>query len=282
MVESFWLKFEEQYDLNEYTIKEWDTSFSILNWMAKQEWISDKFKSKINTLVHKYKELSNIQIWDKISLLVQDDNQIQVICDTKKWKQIYIINLVNNTISSLDDNQNEVITESKWWLNALKQWILKELSENLNSELENIRNDIMKFLLSDKFTLKDNNIFFNYQNILYSPKYENNKIALEYRKVIDVLTLPWDVSEKDAIDTILKVFADKNITKLTKIKLAKHLKETFFWYLTTYIDNSYIPDAEKWVKIVNELTKRFPKYNFDNFVMVSDPEWWEVIYTNIK
>ncbi len=181
--------------------------------------------------------------------------------------------LRNNVEENSVLRQKEVIDKSKWWLDNLKQWILKELTENLNPELENIRNDVIKFLSSDKFTLEDNYNFVKYQNKLYSPKYENNKIAIEYRKVIDVLTLPWDVSVKDTVNTISKVFEDKNITKLTKIRLAKCLRETFFWYLS----NSW-----KGVEITNKLMLKFPKYKFDNYVMVSDPEWWEPIYTNIK
>jgi len=281
MVDNLWASYEKKYNPDWYTIKEWDTSFSVLNWMLKEEWIDDKFKNKINKLCHKYDELSNIHIWDKFNLLVQDDNQIQIVFDTKQWKQVYTINLVNDTILSIKDKQKEVIDNSKWWLDSLKQWILKELSENLNPELESIRNDVIKFLSSDKFTLEDNNKFFDYQNILYSPKYENNKIAIEYRKVIDVLTLPWDVLVGDAVNTISKVFEDKDITKNTKIRLAKCLRETFFWYLTEKVDDGYVSDPWKWIEIINELTKKFPQYDFDDYVMVSDPEWWEIIYTNV-
>jgi len=180
------------------------------------------------------------------------------------------------------DKQKEIINNSKWWLDSLRQWILTKLSENLNPKLESIRNDIIKFLSSDKFTLKDNSKFFDYQNILYSSKYENNKIAIEYRKVIDILTLPWDVSVDDAVDTISKVFEDKDITKSTKIRLAKCLRENFFWDLGDSLGDKYIKNPWKWVDIVNNLTQKFPQYNFDDYVMVPDPEWWEPIYTNIK
>ena len=273
MVETLWSGFEKQYNLDGYTVKEWDTSFSILNWMLKEEWISVKYKSKISKLVHKYKELSNIKVWDKFSLLEQDDNQIQITYNSGKWEKVYNINLLNNTIISLEDKQKEVIDKSKWWLDNLKQWILKELTENLNPELENIRNDVIKFLSSDKFTLEDNNTIIGYQNKLYLPECRNNKIAIEYRKVIDVLALLVDVKVEDAVYTISKIFEDKNITKSTKLRLAKYIRENFSWYLSNFW---------KWIEIINKLTEKFPNYKFDNYVMVSDPEWWEPIYTNIK
>ena len=183
--------------------------------------------------------------------------------------------------SSLDVRKKETLNEVKWWLEDFKQWILKELNENLNPELESIRTDLIKFLSSDKFTLEDNNKLFSYQRTLYSPDYKNNKIAIEYRKVIDVLVLPADVSVKDAVDTISKVFEDPNITKFTKIRLAKCLKENFFWHLTSYINGKYVADPWKGIDIAKALTKKFPNYNFDDYKIVSDPEWWEPICTNM-
>jgi len=283
MVERLWTSCETQYNLDWYIVKEWDTSLNVLSEIFENKWINDKFKDKIKDLLNKYNELFDIHEWDKLSIIEQDENQIQIIFDTKKWEQyVYKINLLDNTILSLEDKQNEVIHDSRWWLYLLKQWILKELSENLNPELETIRTDIIKFLSFDKFILEDNKKFFDYQNILYSSKYENNKIAIEYRKVIDILTLPWDISVDDAIDTISKVFEDKNITKSTKIRLAKWLRETFFWYLTEKVNGGYVLDPWKWIDITNELKEKFPQYNFDDYVMVPDPEWWEPIYTNIK
>ena len=183
--------------------------------------------------------------------------------------------------SSLDVRKKETLNEVKWWLEDFKQWILKELNENLNPELESIRTDLIKFLSSDKFTLEDNNKLFSYQRTLYSPDYKNNKIAIGYKKVIDVLVLPADVSVKDLVDTISKPFEESNIPKIIKIKLTKYLKEILPWYLTVNVGDGYVLDPLKWVEITNQLILKISNYNFDDYKIVSDPEWWEPICTNM-
>ena len=180
-----------------------------------------------------------------------------------------------------DIREKETLNKVKWWLEDLKQWILKGLNENLNPELESIRTDLIKFLSSDKFTLEDNNKLFNCQYTLCSPDHKNNKIAIGYRKVIDVLNLASDISVKDVVDTILKPFEDSNIPKIIKIKLAKHLKKNLSWYLTVNVGDGYVLDSWKWVEITNQLILKISNYNFDDYKIVSDPEWWEPICTNM-
>jgi len=92
----------------------------------------------------------------------------------------------------------------------------------------------------------------------------------DFEKVINVLELRWDISIEKIINTISKVFDDEKISPLIKEKVSLFLKENYLWYLS---------DFEKGIEISNKLTEKYPEYDFENFMLVADPEWWEV-YTN--
>jgi len=173
-----------------------------------------------------------------------------------------------------NDRWQEIKEQTKnslWWL---KKEILKNLEWFKDKNLEKINNDLVKILDAKNISLEDSNVILKYQQLLYSPKYKNNTKAIELRNVIDVLTLFSDSSVEDIVDTISKVYCDnKNISKFTKIKLAKYLRNSYLWYLSDDTEDGwYVSNPLKWVEVANQLTKKYPNYDFDSFVLNSDDD----------
>jgi len=196
-----------------------------------------------------------------------------------------------------NETKNEIWKLFEWISNHIEaRWedinrTYKETNESITSLVKNkeAENIVQEFL---KLT--------NTEYVLHSPEYRNNPEAKNLLEVINVLNLPGYASKKEIIDTISKVFDNPNIPKWTKLKIAKYLRENYFGFLvdkvwpdtipveldwkTYYIENpnNYISNPLKGVEIANELKTKYidhPEYEFSNFIVVSDPEWWEV-WTN--
>lgn len=170
-----------------------------------------------------------------------------------------------NSFDTNIDRWQEIKEQTKnslWWL---KNEIFKNLEWFKDKNLEKINNDLVKFLDAENISLEDYNTMLEYQQSLYSPKYKDNTKAIELRNIIDVLTLFSDSSKEEIISTISRVYDDKNISKFTKIKLAKALRNNYFWYLSDNTEDVwYKSNPLKWVEVANQLTKKYPNYNFDS------------------
>ena len=178
-----------------------------------------------------------------------------------------------NSFDTNIDRWQEIKEQTKnslWWL---KNEIFKNLEWFKDKNLEKINNDLVKFLDAENISLEDYNTMLEYQQSLYSPKYKDNTKAIELRNIIDVLTLFSDSSKEEIISTISRVYDDKNISKFTKIKLAKALRNNYFWYLSDNTEDGwYVSNPLKWVEVSNQLTKKYPNYDFDSFVLISDDD----------
>jgi len=106
------------------------------------------------------------------------------------------------------------------------------------------------------------------QKQLYSPKYEENPIALWLRKICDTLLL-FQWNKEEIIQSISSVLENKNIPYITKQLFIKFLKENNF--------NTENPLTA--VEIENELTIKYPGYNWFTFQATI---WeWKKAYSNM-
>ena len=108
---------------------------------------------------------------------------------------------------------------------------LQKLLENIGpmpEYLEKIYKGLDTFLKIDNFSsdeaIQMQDKLINEQRKLLWPKYNNLEEAQEAIKIYNVIFLEQDASVEEAVDTISKVFDDKDIPQSIKLKLAKSLR----------------------------------------------------------
>jgi len=97
-------------------------------------------------------------------------------------------------------------------------------------------------------------------------------------KVIAIMEINGSLPANEIVKIISEAFDSKYLNKKTKQEIARFLREEVLGYLTT--DN--MSDPLKWVNVANELTKKYPHYDFENFRLVSDPEGGPVYVNDIR
>jgi len=92
----------ENYDLVKYTVAKWDTLYSVLNFLWKENSIPKELTQKAISLSN-----SNIKPGDKISFEQQDNNSAEL---TINWKtEIINFKETNETKNTLWDIQKEIL-----------------------------------------------------------------------------------------------------------------------------------------------------------------------------
>ena len=186
---------------------------------------------------------------------------------------------IRNYTEANEKNESQEFKNQLW---SLQKELLANLdihNEKLNQVREQLRNLLKKnsnpWPLDLSFYVEIAKIEEN----LYSPELKDNENAKILQEVVNLINLDTSWTKEDIVNQISKVFNNPKISLYTKHQLANFLKEHYLWELTQKVWDWYMADPGKSVEVINELTKKFPNYEWDNSVLIADPEWWYV-YTN--
>ena len=261
-----------------YEVKKGDTIYNIFKNLAD----SNNFLSLTNNPNFP----KNIKVWDKISFELQDENSAELTINSKT----YILNLTNNEV--IDTNK-----EAKNTLSSMHKEILENIEQNRDKFVQKAF-DLLKLWTKPELPDNFSQQTIELENQLLWPKYKNNPEAERALKILSILNLDTSISIDKAFNKISSILDDPKLGPIDKHNIVKYLKEHYLWEMTKQIENgydvvwfkenwepiekahySYMSDIWKWIELSNKLTKKYPKYNFENYQMIADPEWG-LVYTN--
>ena len=229
-IDSMWRN--EGIDLNDsYEVKRWDTMYSILSKLIKDNNYPKEFL-KLTNLPNFPK---NIKPGDKISFWLVNSISWELTINN----DLYVLN-IGNYMSNLPNDEvvihigNPEKSIDKKEISNNTSEALKNLIEEIwpiSEELKNIYNVLGSFLKIEDFS-KDEVINMrsklndDYKKLLW-PKYKDDPKAQEAIEIYNVIFLPEDTSVEKIVTTISKAFDDKEIPQGIKLKLVKYLTKSF-------------------------------------------------------